>query len=438
VAHADFIKNRERARRFFSMPARKPVRKPTAAHHAKAAYERIPRRQPGSDPQQYTKVPHEYGDLLIKGGKLGGPLQRDLIYWIERRTIGEAARPEWVKLSLSQLAKLCGSFDAEAGKVKSAERKSVAVALSDLETRKIIESRDRSGCGKTTGKMYKLTPELWKDALPYKPPTRKQIEEAEAAAEIDEQADPDPVPEGDASESTVQNGRISRPVPVSVRPTKGAEPVTIRISYNPQGFDFPVRFRTRCGSSGRIQISATPHRIGEKEANGCSHAQLQFAKSATENKRFASFDTAINEIALKVWGTPVLDDLVTKVMIAAGAAPVEIFDQIAVRKFTQLGKRRAAQEFGPGIFIKLAEEAAQVYAKKQRLEARGAAEAARVSIPPAETPQEQAAREAREQEARKQDLADRAWVAATNLCPKCHGRDRKQCGKCNGTGRIAK
>ena len=124
-----------------------PENKPSPEKRARERYKTVPSRTVKDDPQLYTKVPHDYGEL-IRGNKLGGALQRDLVYWIERETWvrkrvkGEIVRPEFAKLSFGQLAKLCGGV----------ERKNVVVAIADLERRRIIEARDRTGCGKTAAR----------------------------------------------------------------------------------------------------------------------------------------------------------------------------------------------------------------------------------------------------------------------------------------------
>ena len=77
------------------MPAPKPVSRRTSPQaKARAEYHKLPTVTPAEDPGQYTKNPHAYGDVLIKPDakgrtKLGGALQRDLVYWIERNTWGK-------------------------------------------------------------------------------------------------------------------------------------------------------------------------------------------------------------------------------------------------------------------------------------------------------------------------------------------------------------
>jgi len=419
------------------MPSARPLNKPTPQRQrAREQYEKIPRKLPADDPQAYTKVPHEYGDILISGGKLGGQLQRDLVYWIERHTIGNAKRPEFAKLSITAMARMCQVWDADKGKLRPVERKSVAVALADLERRKIIEARDRKGCGPTTAKMYKLTPEHWRKAKPYEPPTRKELEEAEATVEAEDAAEEAAAPKAEA-ESTVQNGKMSKPQAVSIRPTRNAEPVTIRLVYNPNGFDTPVTFQARTGANGRIQVSARPHKHSEKKANGYGCAQLQsFAvpsPTSEENKRFTDFDLSANTISLETWGIALEDALIQQIVTAAEDAPVELFDQIARKK---LGTRTAHRDHQKGLLVHLAAEAARSHAKGKAIAARRAAERPAVPIPPAIDAEEQPAAPEPQQQA--------------VLCPRCKGTGKGKsrwtnqngvyaprptlCPDCHGTG----
>ena len=395
------------------MPSARPLNKPTPQRQrAREQYEKIPRKLPADDPQAYTKVPHEYGDILISGGKLGGQLQRDLVYWIERHTIGNAKRPEFAKLSITAMARMCQVWDADKGKLRPVERKSVAVALADLERRKIIEARDRKGCGPTTAKMYKLTPEHWRKAKPYEPPTRKELEEAEATVEAEDAAEETTAPAPEA-ESTVQSGKMSRPQAVSIRPTRNAEPVTIRLVYNPNGFDTPVTFQARTGPNGRIQVSARPHKHSEAKANdyGCAQPQ-SFAVSSPpseENKRFTDFDVCANSISLETWGIALEDELIRQIVTAAADAPVELFNRIARKK---LETRTAHKDHTKGLLVHLAAEAARSHTKEKAIEARRAADRPAAPILPAIDPAELAEAVEREQRPVK-----------------------PRCGKCRGTGK---
>ena len=331
------------------MPARnsKPARSPQTA--ARKAYATVPQKTKADDPGAYTKTPHEYGDILITGKKLGGPLQRDLIYWIERHTWGKNTgtptaikRPEFAKLSLSALAKLCGGV----------ERKSVAIALKDLQTRGIVEARDRKGCGATVAKMYKLTPENWRKAKPYEAPTAKEIAEAELEAEATE--DEDEIVTGPVAEaySDVAPGKASRPQAMAVNVTKDAPAVTIRVVYRSE-CPFPVRFKTRTGSGGRLHITATPS-PSEETANDCSRTQPQSKNQPVDNTRFAEFGRIVNNITMQVWGKAADDALVAQIVEAAGAATIETFRRLA---WLRLRGPEAARKHTPGLLVALAGDA---------------------------------------------------------------------------------
>lgn len=101
-----------------------------------------------------TAVPDEYV-YLIGARKLSGSVQRDLLFHIARNTTGKGM-PEWFCASMGKLTELCGRAD----------RKQVALALSDLEARNIIQSL-KNGSGPTCVKSYRLTPDKWKTAPPY-------------------------------------------------------------------------------------------------------------------------------------------------------------------------------------------------------------------------------------------------------------------------------
>lgn len=396
-----------------------PVALQNVKARARAEYAKLPTRSKADDPEKYTKNPHEYGDILISGGKLGGTLQRDLIYWIERYTWGTNSskvkgvitRPEYAKLSLSGFAKLCQVYDK--GKLRPVEKKSIAVALADLERRGIIEARDRKGCGPTTAKMYKLTPEKWAKAKPYEPPTPKEIEDAEACAGEEDETIPEPDPASPDS-STVASGKVSRPQPVSMR-IKDAPAVTIRIVYNPRGFDFPVTFSSRPGANGRLQVTATPHRHSEEKANDYGCAQPQLKNQTVESKRLADFDLAINRITLRVWGKAADDTVIAEVIKAAGAAPVEYFQRIADRD-KRLDQRKA-RDNSPRVLRYLAAEACTSFAKEQAIQARDEADRPKAVI---STPEQFA-------ELEKAEQAREAAILAEQARPKCKA--------CKGTGR---
>lgn len=332
---------------------------------ARREYARVPVKTKADDPNRYTKTPHEYGDILVSGGKLGGPLQRDLLYWIERHTWGNPKRPEFAKLSLTQLSRLCQTWDADKDRLRPVERKSVAVALADLEKRGIIEARDRKGCGQTTAKMYKLTPERWKKAPVYIPPTIAEIETAEAEAETTEEDELEPATEP-TTEQTVDPGKVSRPAAMSIRPARNAEPVTIRVVYSPSGFEHPVTFRTRAGSNGRLVISASPHRHSSNPPLNCSRTQPQFFASVSpsdstvsvESIQVSSYTAWVTEFVLSFWGKAADQGLIESIISAAAGAPIAVFDRIARQKLTR-DLAHGRRKYVPGILINLAQDAAR-------------------------------------------------------------------------------
>lgn len=352
---------------------------------AREAYHRIARTPKAADPERYTKNPHDYGDVLLRGGKLGGALQRDIVYWIERRTWGEAKRPEYARISVTEFARLCQTWDDDADKLRPADRKNVLVQLADLERRGIIAPRDRKGCGKTTAKMYKLTPERWEKAEAYKPPTPKQIEEATAEDEAIETDETTTESATETTETTVTPGKLSKPQPVSVSVSRTAPPVTIRLVYNPTGFPCPVTFRSRTGANGRVQISAEPAK-GEGTANHWWSAHHQsFANhspSSDRNKALSDFGDLVNTISLNTWGFALENDQVRKIFAALDGAPAGIFRAIAEKK---LSGRTAAKDHSPGLFVKLAGQARRVWAVQADLEARQ-----RAAAPPAPNPRAKA------------------------------------------------
>jgi hypothetical protein len=353
----------------------------SSIHHSKArqAYSQIPRRSKATDPKTYTKIPHQFGDLLIRGGKFSGQLQIELMYLIGRETIGAAVdndetRPEWCRSSYTAFAKRCRRWDSKTGRLRDTERKSIVIALADLVNRGLIVERDRTGCGKTTIKMYKWGSfEQWRNAPAPEPSSKAELEAADAEAE---ESIEEPVPEGDAAteaEQTVANGKLSRPQPVSVKPGRNQEPVTIRLVYRPTGFEFAVRFRARTGANGRIQVSAEPCRGGEEKGKNYGHPRPQFENSFVEDKRFIEFEELVSRVSLEVWGIAPDNAFVQRIAETAGGATAEELEKIARRKFAG---RDAAARYTKGIWLELAKDAAQSRAKKAALEFRRAAAAA--------------------------------------------------------------
>jgi hypothetical protein len=344
------------------MPAQKPVnrRTPTAQVKARAAYHQVPTKTTADDPAYYSKTPHAYGDILItpdkKGRtKLGGALQRDIVYWIERHTWGNAKRPEYAKLSLSTLAKLCGT-----------DRRTVARAIADMQQatdanpkgRGIIEARDRKGCGATAPKMYKLTPAKWKDA-PYYEPKAMELEDV-PDEEDDAEDTPELVEPAAEAEATVEPGKVSRPHPVAVSASKGAPAVTIRVVYRSLDLPFPVAFKAHPGRNGRVQITcrATAPQFF------ANHSPSNSAVSV-ESERVNEFSTFITAFVLEIWGKAADDKLIESIISASGNAPVWLYESLVRDRIKARDKRKHTT----GLLIDLAADAARGQVARERADA---------------------------------------------------------------------
>jgi hypothetical protein len=382
------------------MPAPKLKRTPPPAQaRARAAYQEVPKKTTADDPGHYSKTPHEYGDILIKPDKdgrtkLGGALQRDLVYWIERETwgknIGSATRivrPEYAKLSLTALAKLCGS-----------DRRTVARSLADLAERGIIEARDRQGCGATVAKMYKLTQARWKTAKYYEPATGDATDEPEPE---DQEAD-EPVPDANAGEAlaAVDPRKVSKPQPVAWSPGKGAPAVTIRVLYQNVDLPFPVAFSSRPGPNGKLQISCR------------GTAPQRFAVSSpvvspvsVDNSHVTSYRNWTSDFVMSFWGKALDEPLLESIVSAAAGAPVSAFERIVLARFTTSG---SGKRHSTGLLIELAKDAARVWAL-QKLEK---SIQTRTSPPPQLSPAELAEAEAHDAKAERH----------TAPCARCNGK----------------
>jgi hypothetical protein len=355
------------------MPAR-PAKTPSPSAKTRAAYAKVPTKTVAEDPAGgFTKNPHDYGDLLIRPDargrtKLGGTLQRDIVYWISRETWGKnvgtplkVMRPEWAKLSLTQLAKLCGS-----------DRRDVARALADLQQpteanpkgRGIIEARDRSGCGPTVAKMYKLTPERWKKAPYYEPVAVNEIEAADEEAATEETPASDPIETPDA---TVDPGKASKPQRVAVNVSSGAPAVAIRVVYRSVDLPFPVRFNARSGRNGRVQISC---RVSSPQffANSSPHV----SGVSTANVEVKPYDKFLTRFVLDNWGKAADKVLIESVISEAGGASISVYENIVRKKFV-----KGVGSHTTGLLISLAKEAARAHNAIQARDAQEAAEQAR-------------------------------------------------------------
>lgn len=335
------------------MPAPKSVihRTAPAQVKARAAYHQVPTKTKDDDPSRYSKTPHEYGDVLItpdkKGRtKLGGAIQRDIVYWIERNTWGNAKRPEFAKISLSAFAKLCGS-----------DRRTMARSIADLVTRGIIEARDRKGCGPTVAKMYKLTPTRWKEAPYYEP---KAMELDDIPEEDDETEDSPELVEPAVAEATVEPGKVSKPQPVAVSPSRGAPAVTIRMVYRSQDLPFPVAFKAHPGRNGRIQVT-------------CRATAPQFFAApspvvspvSVESERINSYTDFLNEFVPEIWGKGADQQLIDSIVSASGTAALFRFENMVRERITPRNRKKHTT----GLLIELAKDAARGQAASDRADA---------------------------------------------------------------------
>jgi len=297
----------------------------------------------------FTKQPHEY-EYLVTGNKLSGLVQSNLIYWIGRYTWGKPTRPEWARLSITELAKLCGDV----------EPKSAATAMADLLERGIVAARDRNGCAANTPKMYKLCPENWRKAPAYdhKSPINlaQKIEagwEAEAAKEAE-------------SERVVKPGQNSRPITVAL-PVKDAKPFPVRIVYYCE-CDEPISFRTRPGRNGRLNVTAC-RPGGIEKAKPCSPPQLhEFAPRsplAEANTELARYRAYLFPLVMNLWDTGTDEAFIRSVFELAAGAPLETFqDQVALK----FPNPKEARKHKPGLLRNLAAQAAKTHAVRQELE----------------------------------------------------------------------
>lgn len=416
------------AGRKYSMPAR-PANKKSPAAKARAVYHKIPTTTPADDPAAYTKNPHEYGDVLIRPDskgqtRLGGVLQRDLVYWIERHTWGKnvgspqkVVRPEWAKLSLSQLAKLCGS-----------DRRTVARSLADLKFRGIIEWRDRTGCGNTTAKMYKLTPEKWKKAPYY------ESKAMELAADEIEEAEAEETPElmaTDGPERTVDPGRVSKPQAVAVSPSKGAPVVAIRLVYRSLDLPWPVSFRATPGRNGRVQIS-------------CRATAPQFfanpSPSDVANKENSNYETAINRLMVSEFEkpfAPATDPSDKKFFqsIVEAAGPdlhPDFFDSYCRSEIHAM--RRMKKPVQSGILVSMAAQAARKWPIVAAAIAAATPDPSRDLSAPKPTAEEIASIDAWEKECHPCNATGRRGFWYQGVFSEMTGKMAEPCRSCNGTG----
>lgn len=402
------------------MPARpaKSSRATTAQSKARVEYRKMPTRTPAEDPGSYSKTPHDYGDVLIKPDakgrtKLGGALQRDLVYWIERHTWGKnigtpsrVVRPEWANLSLAQLAKLCGS-----------DRRTVARALADLCQRGIIAARDRTGCGSTVAKMYKLTPDRWKKAPLYE----AKAMEIEASDETEEAEEELPEQATDEPERTVDPGRVSKPQAVAISPSRGAPAVAIRLVYRSVDLPFPVAFKAHPGRNGRVQISCRAT-APQFFANSSPHKN----PVTVESEHDKSYSEFLTPFVLQLWGKALDKSLLNQIVTAANGAPIAVYERVVLIKFK--GSRKLHQT---GLLIELAKDASAAWKLERLDEWQRLAREARQRVPV--TADELAALEA---ELNTPERPRCAKCLGLGIERTNEGKKSRTCSKCQGTGDL--
>jgi hypothetical protein len=209
-------------------------------------YPRRSKRQAKSDEsiigplKNYSKTPDEYLHL-ITGEKLSGSLQRDLIYLIQMNTWGGKDKAEWTRMTLAEMARYCPGSD----------RPSISRALADMTKRGLIEMKEANGS--TAIKLYKLTPERWKDAPKYEP---KAIKEASDDTSARRRSIGDKL--------LVRPHRKAACVPIRMA-QKDREPVEFQIQYLNEGeMPFEVSATTEADILHLQQQAHKKQRKGER------------------------------------------------------------------------------------------------------------------------------------------------------------------------------
>lgn len=351
-----------------------PVRAhPAAASPKRTSRPRVQEIKTGVDHTRgYTKQPHEY-EHLITGNKLSGLLQSNLIYWIGRNTLGKESRPEWARLSITELARMCAGV----------ERKSVSIALADLLKRGIIAAPVREGCAANTPKMYKLCPENWRKAPAYAPEVDADLLALARSVEAGWAKDGEEE-EADAAQQTrmVDPGKSSKPQPIALT-VKGSEPFMVRLVYHSE-FDEPMAFRARAGRNGRLQVTAcrpaanvvwgaaNGEKADEGKAKPCSRGQLHGKDAFDENAELTGYRDYLRPLILDLWNSAKGEDFIRRVFEAAQGAPVaDLQSQVDVRFARQQGIEtfaRNARKHRPGLLISLAGDAARAFRLREEIE----------------------------------------------------------------------
>lgn len=339
------------------MPAQRPVKTPVSARAKALAYGNVPRKTVADDPRQFMKLPWEYRYLLEpdENGrtKFSGPLQMNLLYRIMDMTIGtnlgtatNIERPEYTppRFSHAQFAEVCGAYPADVKKV-----------LDDAEERELITSLDRKGCGPTTIKQYKPTPEKWKNARHYEPPAKPKKEPAAESAEIEAET---------PREATVEPGKVSKPQTIPISPAEGAPDVNIRIRFWSDNYPSPVALSARPGRNGLLDIYFKVPTVKRFAPSSPSETPLTI-----DQQRFNEFADFLTPFVLDVWHKEADQPLIKSIVSAAGNAPLSVFQNIVSQKFPKREKRHHTT----GLLIELAHEAERAHiAQEKRIQSHNA------------------------------------------------------------------
>lgn len=314
---------------------------------------------------------------------LSGLLQSNLIYWIGRKTYGSKERFEWARISITDLADICGDRQPT----------SIAMALADLIDRQLIEAPSREGCAKNAPKMYKLAPQNWAKARPYMPDTdadllrlAKQVE-AGWSAKADEEDD---IEQARRTRVEVAPGKRSKPTALEM-PVKDGESFRIRVVYHSDGFDEPVAFRARPGKNGRMDIWSSPCRPAGnvvwgdvtpgdhgKEQSAYTGPPVYGKQTFVQNTDLSGFRNYLNPLILELWDTAKDEAFIRQVFDAAEGAPLDTFKTHVEVKFSaaqgNAAFHRNARKHQPGLLIALACDAGRAWKLRQKIDKARSAE----------------------------------------------------------------
>jgi hypothetical protein len=319
-----------------------------------SASEVTPVRRPAkTGPDGYfTKLPNEFYRYLMAEDKLSGVVQIYVLLAIIHHTLGAEGRPEWARLSLAQFARICHT-----------DRIGACRVLADLVKREIIAEQPGKGC-KTDIKGYRITPEKWKNAPPYKPPvTAKAIDDAETEEESVSDAAQQRASHGD--KLIVRPGRKPACVPARLAP-KDRDPVDFQIRYLNTGTE-PVEISaTNSAAVLTITFSATPKQQAKEKRSGVACVLIANSVSPSDSA-LSDFTPVISALMLSEFRKP-LDPadkgdqkFIQSIVEAAGpdlpASEFETYSSAAIREM-----RRNRKPVTSGILVYLARKAAGQHA----------------------------------------------------------------------------